>query len=201
MDTRLVGSQVIAGSHFGEVLDLDGDTMAIGAPDHYSPPDAAGSVYVFVRTDPDWSEHSLLFASDGHPGDEFGAAVALHGDSLLVGAPSRDGPSGEFEGGAYVFSRGEAGSSCRPASDRPTEDAGAGQFAGAAFITQLSPPGPACPWDLDGDLHVGVVDLLALLSQWAADPGGPPDFDGDGAVAITDLLSLLANWGSCPPSS
>ena len=34
-----------------------------------------------------------------------------------------------------------------------------------------------CPWDLDGDISVGINDFLDLLAQWGTDPGGPPDFD------------------------
>ncbi len=61
----------------------------------------------------------------------------------------------------------------------------------------LMKPVAACPWDLDADGSVGVVDLLALLAEWGGDPGGPPDFDGDGDVGVLDLLSLLAHWGPC----
>ena len=63
----------------------------------------------------------------------------------------------------------------------------------------FAPAAPACPWDCDSaesnDGTVGIVDFLALLSQW----GGPGscDFDG-GGVGITDFLELLANWGPCP---
>ena len=52
------------------------------------------------------------------------------------------------------------------------------------------------PWDCgDNGGNVGIVDFLALLSQW----GGPGscDFDG-GGVGINDFLALLANWGPCP---
>ena len=71
--------------------------------------------------------------------------------------------------------------------DPPVVDMGAYEF-------QVS----VCPWDLDGDDTVGILDLLALLAVWGTDPGGPPDFDGDGTVGILDLLILLANWGPCP---
>ena len=55
----------------------------------------------------------------------------------------------------------------------------------------------ACPWDCgDGDGEVGIVDFLALLSQWD-EVGAPCDFDG-GGVGITDFLKLLGNWGMCP---
>ncbi len=71
--------------------------------------------------------------------------------------------------------------------DPPVVDMGAYEFQG---IT--------CPWDLDGDGTVGILDLLVLLAAWGTDPGGPPDFDGDGSVGILDLLALLAAWGPNP---
>jgi hypothetical protein len=55
-----------------------------------------------------------------------------------------------------------------------------------------------CPWDLNGDGSVGIVDFLDLLTQWGTDPGGPPDFDGDQNVGIVDLLELFSRWGDCP---
>ena len=55
-----------------------------------------------------------------------------------------------------------------------------------------------CPWDLDDNGSVGVSDLLSLLGQWGANPGGPPDFDDDGNVGTSDFLVMLANWGPCP---
>ncbi|MCH8151805.1 MAG: hypothetical protein IH830_05480 [Planctomycetes bacterium] len=58
--------------------------------------------------------------------------------------------------------------------------------------------GEACPWDLDDSGGVGILDLLALLAAWGANPQGPPDFDNDGNVGILDLLTLLVNWGPCP---
>ncbi len=59
-------------------------------------------------------------------------------------------------------------------------------------------PALLCPWDLDASGAVGILDLLALIAQWGADPGGPPDFDGDGIVGLLDMLTLVANWGPCP---
>ncbi|MCH8153410.1 MAG: hypothetical protein IH830_13685 [Planctomycetes bacterium] len=71
---------------------------------------------------------------------------------------------------------------------------------GSLTLVDFTVTGPAgkCPWDLDGDLSVGILDLLALLAAWGTDPGGPPDFDSDGNVGILDLLILLSNWGPCP---
>ena len=56
----------------------------------------------------------------------------------------------------------------------------------------------SCPWDLDEDSDVGIIDFLALLLLWGTYPGGPPDFDGDGGVGSTDFQALLGAWGPCP---
>ena len=76
-----------------------------------------------------------------------------------------------------------------------------GTFDSWSLIFTSSGPGPCdslCDWDLDGSGDVGILDLLALLAAWGANPGHPADFDGDGTVGILDLLTLLANWGPCP---
>ncbi len=56
---------------------------------------------------------------------------------------------------------------------------------------------PNCPWDcgIPIDSDVGIVDFLAVLTQWGM-VGTPCDFDG-GGVGITDFLKLLASWGPC----
>jgi len=53
-----------------------------------------------------------------------------------------------------------------------------------------------CLWDCggDNDNNVGIVDMLALLSQWGQ--VASCDFDG-GGVGIIDFLELLAEWGPC----
>jgi hypothetical protein len=54
-----------------------------------------------------------------------------------------------------------------------------------------------CHWSCgDDDGQVGIVDFLALLSQWGV-TGTSCDFNG-GGVGIVDFLDLLAHWGPCP---
>ncbi len=55
-----------------------------------------------------------------------------------------------------------------------------------------------CPWDLDGDGTVNVVDLFLLLGSFGACEGCQADCDGDGFVNVVDLLDLIGNWGPCP---
>jgi hypothetical protein len=55
-----------------------------------------------------------------------------------------------------------------------------------------------CPWDLDGDGNVNVVDLLMVIASWGPCAGCPADFNVDGLVNVVDLLALIANFGPCP---
>jgi hypothetical protein len=55
-----------------------------------------------------------------------------------------------------------------------------------------------CPWDLNGDGQVAILDLFGVLEQWGTNPGAPADFDGDGDVDTVDFLAMLGAWGPCP---
>ena len=65
------------------------------------------------------------------------------------------------------------------------------------FVTNDPPTG--CPEDLDGDLFVGVSDVLAALGEFGCTSGCPIDLDGDGATTVNDILTLLSSFGeACP---
>jgi uncharacterized repeat protein (TIGR01451 family) len=91
---------------FGCSVALAGDTAIVGAKedDTTGGPDT-GSAYVFVRSGTTWSQQQKLVAADGTAGDLFGAAVALSGDTAVVGAYFNDPPPGTNAGAAYVFVR------------------------------------------------------------------------------------------------
>jgi len=55
----------------------------------------------------------------------------------------------------------------------------------------------ACAADLDGDGHVGLTDLLAIMAAWGPCVECPEDLDGDDAVGFTDMVFMLASWGPC----
>ena len=54
-----------------------------------------------------------------------------------------------------------------------------------------------CHGDVNGDHHVDVEDLLALIGAWGSCDGCSADLDGSGAVDIEDLLEMLADFGDC----
>mgnify|MGYP000728304901 CR=1 FL=1 len=91
---------------FGDAVALDGATALVGAPWDEDPNgDAAGSAYVFERTNGSWTQQAKLIPDDGDADDLFGDAVALDGDRALVGANGDEGPNGDYAGSAYVFER------------------------------------------------------------------------------------------------
>jgi hypothetical protein len=85
---------------FGHAVALMGDTVVVGAP-HAG---VIGAAYVFVRSGATWSLQQKLVALDGEADDGFGEAVALDGDTAVIGAPSA-AANGTSSGSAYVFSR------------------------------------------------------------------------------------------------
>jgi hypothetical protein len=80
LEAYLKASNTGQGEGFGTSVALDGDTLAVGAPN-------SEAVYVFTRTGGDWSQQAYVKASNTGTSDEFGTSVALAGDTLAVGAP------------------------------------------------------------------------------------------------------------------
>lgn len=85
---------------FGWDVAIDGDTALVGAG---GDDDFAGSAYVFDRTGDSWSR-TTKFGGSGDGNDFFGKAVALDGDTAVVGAPDDDS-NGADAGSAYAFAR------------------------------------------------------------------------------------------------
>ena len=105
------------GDRFGAAVAIDGDRAVVGAPGEDSAAttiggaedddnaSGAGAVYAFSRTAGIWTQAAYIKASNAGAGDGFGAAVALSGDTLVVGASGEDGPGNgaASAGAAYVF--------------------------------------------------------------------------------------------------
>jgi hypothetical protein len=89
---------------FGYAVALSGDYAVVGALLHDTAGQNAGAAYVFVREGETWTQQARLTASDPDAADLFGNAVALRGDSLLVGA-FNDDAGGDNAGAAYLFVR------------------------------------------------------------------------------------------------
>lgn len=105
-EAMLLGSQTAAGDSLGLAVDLDGDTLVLGAPmaqvgDNLN----QGEAYVFVRDNGEWTEQARTVASDGVELDLFGASVAVVGDTIAVGAIGSDIDDNDNQGAVYIFKR------------------------------------------------------------------------------------------------
>ena len=103
---KLTASDGAASDSFGASIAISGDTVVVGSP-FASIDDRTklGAAYVFVRSGTTWTQQQRLTASDGAPGDSFGASVAIGGGTLVVGAPGADISGKPSQGAAYVFAR------------------------------------------------------------------------------------------------
>ena len=137
-EAYIKASNAEAGDNFGNAVALWGDTLAIAADQEDSgevgahpgqggaqdddTADSSGAVYVFRRSGDTWAQEAYIKASNTGAGDDFGEALALGEDTLVVGAEDESssevgvhGPGGgdqdddtAIESGAvYVFRRAD----------------------------------------------------------------------------------------------
>ncbi|MGH9940501.1 MAG: FG-GAP repeat protein, partial [Blastocatellia bacterium] len=92
---------------FGGAVAISDNTIVVGAylDDNTTPTTGQEGAYVFARSGNDWSFQQKLVASDGAEGDHFGAAVAVSGDMVVIGAWLDDNGPNTDQGAAYVFAR------------------------------------------------------------------------------------------------
>ena len=95
---------------FGGSVALSGDSLVVGATGDASSATgvngdqadegawASGAAYLFTRVAGVWSQQAYLKASNTEFDDKFGAAVAISGDTVAVGAPTEDGSATGING-------------------------------------------------------------------------------------------------------
>jgi hypothetical protein len=119
----------VGADQFGIAVGISGDTVVVGARFEDSstvgintlPNELAleaGAAYVFARSGVTWTQQAYLKADNTGADDRFGEAVAISGDTVVIGASIEDsGTTGvnsvpdesvTDSGAAYVFSRSGA---------------------------------------------------------------------------------------------
>jgi hypothetical protein len=103
---KVTASDAANDDEFGTSVGISGDTVIVGAPRADTANPDQGAVYVFVKPVAGWTNTSTftakLTASDGQAADEFGFAVAIDGDFVIVGAPFHTVNGNARQGAAYV---------------------------------------------------------------------------------------------------
>ena len=101
-EAKLVAALGADDEYFGRSVALRGDRAVIGADGNCTGEPASGAVFVFDRVDTTWSAWPMLKADVPATYDRFGRAVAVLGDTLVIGAPESN--LNESQAGlSYVF--------------------------------------------------------------------------------------------------
>lgn len=146
IEDELVPSESALDDGFGHSIALDQGTVVVGAPSASSAGVESGLAFVFVRAQGNWTEQAKLVPSAAVASSEFGYAVAVSGDTLIVGA-RRQPPS--QTGVAVVYVRS----------------------AGTWTEQQKLVPLDAAAADEVG-YSVALAGETALVGAYGADPGG-----------------------------
>jgi hypothetical protein len=161
------GADNVIGNRFGASVDISGDGLVIGAPVVDS---EDGAIYVAERSGGVWGALVKLQANPVIRGDNFGAAVAMQGDSIVV--------SGQYNSiSSYLFTRrGPAWSQSlwRQYPIHCEEAVGGVAIDGETIVVGV--PSPGCSGEI-GE-RAGVVYVQA------------PDYANAGAVAgyVNEML-------------
>lgn len=87
----------VSGDFFGNALSIDNTSLAVSA----TGAGTAGLVYVYQNANGTWDLSQVVTPNNTASGLVFGYTLALHGDTLIVGAPGFQ----SNQGAVYVFTR------------------------------------------------------------------------------------------------
>ncbi len=134
--TQLLSPEVGAPHEaFGYAVSLDGDRLAIGAHETDGPQVAdVGAAYVFEYDGAWWNQVAKLTAGDALGYDQFGRALDLQADLLVVGSTDHGHGSSRY-GAAFLFTRDDTGWS-EQVEFQPSSVAAWSGFSGALGIDQ-----------------------------------------------------------------
>jgi hypothetical protein len=125
-EAKLLPADPFEHDRFGNAVDLDGDTLIVGAHSHHELGRKIGSAYIFRYRRGTWRQEAKLAV----PGSaRFGHAVAVAGDRVAVGSLG-DRIDGVPVGAVHVFRR--RGASWQPEARLVAADAEEGDLFGVA---------------------------------------------------------------------
>jgi hypothetical protein len=194
--SKVTADDGAASDDFGVRVDIDGESMIVGARFNDDRDTDSGSAYVFVRIGGvAWVQQAKLVGSDVGLQDNFGRDIAIDGDTAFVSAENDD-DDGAQSGSVYAYQRtGSAwaqvgkitvsdGTSTalfgneiaydgtRLIIGGPLDDTlsplSASADSGAAAIYTLDCTGGDCQADLTGDGQIDSGDLQLFIQLFLA---------------------------------
>lgn len=108
---KLTHSNPQSDDRFGFSVDICGNTAVVGAnrDSLNNDSDREGSALIFRTDNVNWNEVKRQTSSDGTDFDQFGNAVAIYGDTIVIGASNDQINTATFQGSAYIFTRNKDG--------------------------------------------------------------------------------------------
>jgi len=191
---KLVPDDIEAGDLFGFSLAVEGNRIAVGAIGADGFVEGTGAVYIFERVGTVWEQTAKVVSMFSLGGDEYGSAIDLDGDMLLVGAPTHDYFGSVNSGRAYLY-RHSAGNWAQIATLISTDVLDNDNFGGAVAISGsrlviaarhhdgvATNTGAAYVFEDGVQGWVEVDKLEALDAEASDDYGRSIDMEGDRVV-------------------
>jgi hypothetical protein len=214
-EAYIKSSNTVVDQGFGTCVALSGDTLVVCAPLEDSAAKGvngdsgntsardSGAVFVFVHRDGTWKQQAYLKPTNSAAQDAFGTAVALSGDTLVVGAIRQDpfalslsNPPTRY-GSAYVFTR--SGETWKQSDELMPSNASIGDGFGASLSLEgdtlvIGAPADGSLGARAGAAYVYKRSGTAWLPQQKLTPREPHDQSVFGsAVSLSgDTLAIGA---------
>lgn len=157
---KLVSDNVSANDFFGRSVSLFENTLVVGALRDSQVAENSGAVYIFEQDAggaSNWGLTKKLIASDAAADREFGWAVAVDNDTLLVSSSDEN-----TAGSAYIFERNNGGDDNWGQVKKFTSDDGqVGDFFGESVAIF----GDTAVIGADGDNHTGNESGSAYIFE------------------------------------
>lgn len=158
-------SGIASGWAFGVAIELEGDTLVVGANMVNTFP-SPGALFVFERVGGVWSQTQMLTAAFTTPSLYLGTALSLDGDRLVTGAPG--------SANAYVFEK-SGGTWSQAAVLQP-----AGGGVGTEFGAAVALDGTVCA--IGAPAYFNATGQVTIFqgagSSWAASTPFSAPFPG-----------------------
>ncbi|MBN1561435.1 T9SS type A sorting domain-containing protein [candidate division KSB1 bacterium] len=200
---RFISPQSMPRDKFGVAVDIDGSYAIVGAPQGGGRLPTCGSACIYRYVDGEWQLDDVIYPTDGTPHDNFGCAVAISGQQVVVGAAGSSAkPTGAPQkvkktGSAYIYERHKYG--WRQVSKLSPVDGHAGNLFGCSVGIDGDYAIVGACQDNVADFHSGSAYLYKRVdSQWIDDikftavDADSGDFFGSAVALYQDYIIIGA---------